>query len=403
MNILQISTLDKKGGAAKVSYSLKKELEKRGHTTSMFVGRKYSDEKNIKLLNDINSFSGKIRRKLAYWLANDIDVFSSDHILKTEEFKKADIVHCHNLHSNYFNLGTLEKISKLKPVIWTLHDMWPLTAHCAHSFDGPLKNNGFFTCPSLEIYPPIAWHNEKYLEYKKAGIYKKSDFHIVTPSNWLAEKTKESVLNNKPLSVIYNGIDTSVFKPYDKEESRQELKLPQNKRIILIVAKRGQSNPWKGGNYAQEAIKALKNSPGAFFVDLGGDTNKTSENVKTVSFVANQELLAKYYSAADILLYPSIADNCPLVILEAMACGLPAVSFRTGGIPELIDHKTSGYIAEYENKNDLIAGIKYLLGLPSQEIEKMRQYSINKIESAFTVEKMADQYIELYEKLRTRK
>src|SRR3989338_4442165 len=170
MRILQINTIDKRGGAAKVSYSLKKELEKRGHETSMFVGRKYSDEKNIKLLNDVSSFSNKVRRKLSYWLANDIDVFFSDHILKTEEFKKADIVHCHNLHSNYFNLRTLEKISRIKPAIWTFHDMWPITAHCAHSFDGNLKKNGFFACPSLDIPPAIAWHNEKYLEKRKNKI-----------------------------------------------------------------------------------------------------------------------------------------------------------------------------------------------------------------------------------------
>ena len=398
MRILQINTIDTRGGAAKVSYSLKKELEKRGHETSMFVGRKYSDEKNIKLLNDVGSFSNKVRRKLSYWLAKDIDVFFSDHILKTEEFKKADIVHCHNLHSNYFNLRTLEKISRIKPAIWTFHDMWPITAHCAHSFDGNLKKNGFFACPSLDIPPAIAWHNEKYLEKRKNNIYAKSNFHIVTPSKWLAHKVKQSTLKEKPLSVIYNGIDTSIFKPYNRQESRQELELPQNKQIILIVAKRGQSNPWKGGSYAQEAIKALKTAPDAFFIDLGGNANQTIGNVKTVSFINNPPMLAKYYSAADVLLYPSIADNCPLVVLEAMACGLPVVSFNTGGIPELVEHKINGYISEYKNQNDLEVGIKYLVNLPVHEIEKIRQCSINKIKTGFTVEKMADQYIRLYEK-----
>src|SRR3989338_10616392 len=180
MNVLQINTADTRGGAAKVAYSLKQELEKKGHTTSMFVARKYSNEESVKILNDSRTLSGRIRKKLAYWLANDIDVFSSDHILKTSEFKSADIIHCHNLHSNYFNLRTLKKISALKPVIWTFHDMWPITAHCAHSFDdstsssqGGIKDTGFFACPSLDIYPPIAWHNEKYLEKIKAGIFRK--------------------------------------------------------------------------------------------------------------------------------------------------------------------------------------------------------------------------------------
>src|SRR3989344_5492413 len=109
MRILQINTIDKKGGAAKVAYSLKENLDKKGHEVFMSVGRKYSDNKTVTILNDVRSLSGRVRKKLAYWLANDIDVFSSDHLLETDEFKKADIIHCHNLHSNYFNLGSLEK------------------------------------------------------------------------------------------------------------------------------------------------------------------------------------------------------------------------------------------------------------------------------------------------------
>lgn len=405
MNILQINTIDKKGGAAKVAYSLKQELEKKGHTTSMFVGRKYSDENNIKLLNDVRSISGKVRRKLAYWLANDMDVFSSDKILRTLEFKNADVIHCHNLHTSYFNLETLKKISALKPVIWTLHDMWPITAHCAHSFDGALKNNGFFTCPSLDIYPPIAWHNEKYLENKKTKIYKSSNFHLVTPSKWLAEKVGQSVLKDKPISVIHNGIDISVFRPHDRLKCRQELDLPQDRPIALIVAKGGASNPWKGGNYAQEVIKAFTDHSMAysrpnipFFVDLGGERGQTDQNLKSVGYIADQETLAKYYSAADILLYPSIADNCPLIVLEAMACSLPIVSFDTGGIPELVEHKINGYVAKYKDPNDLKNGVGFLLNLPFQELEKIRQSSREKIKTSFTVEKMAEQYIKLYEK-----
>ncbi len=378
MNVLQINTTDTRGGAAKVAYSIKQELEKNGHTTSMFVGQKYSSDPNVHILNNKKSFFGKVRTKMAYWLANDIDVFSSDHILKTKEFKKADIIHSHNLHSNYFNLRTLEKISRIKPVVWTFHDMWPITAHCAHSFDGQNKDTGFFTCPSLDIYPQIAWHNEKYLEKIKSKIYKNSNFHIVTPSQWLANKVNQSILKNKPISVIYNGIDTSIFRPYNKQECRKSLGLPPDRQIVLIVAKRGRSNPWKGGNYAQEVIEAFRGHPEAFFVDLGGNTNHTDNNVKRVSYVANQDMLAKYYSAADILLYPSVADNCPLVVLEAMACGLSVVSFNTGGIPELVEHKINGYIARYKDVDDLKSGLEYLLKLSPQEIGNMRQYSIDK-------------------------
>lgn len=400
MLILQINTVDTRGGAAQVACGLKKELERRGHQSPIFVGRKYSNDSDILILNDMLSFFGKVRRKLAYWLANDMDVFSSDHILKTEQFKKADIIHCHNLHSNYFNLATLKKMARLKPVIWTFHDMWPITSHCGHAFNGKIKNSGFFACPSLDIPPAIAWHNEKYLENKKSKIYMNSNFHIVTPSKWLADKVSQSILKNKPLSIIYNGIDTNIFKPLrpDLNKLRSGLNLPLDKRIILVVAKGGASNPWKGGNYAQEVIKAFKSDSRTFFVDLGGDISKNNTRLKAVNYVTDQSTLAKYYSAADMLLYPSIADNCPMVVLEAMACGLPIVSFNTGGIPELVEHKINGYIAEYKNADDLNIGVEYLLNLTPQETEKMRQHSIDKIKNGFTLEKMADQYLNLYKK-----
>src|SRR3989344_2279367 len=315
MNIIQINTIDKKGGAAMVAYSLQQELGKRGHTISMFVGRKYSEESNIKLLNDMRSISGKVRRKLAYWLANDIDVFSSDHILKTPEFKNADIVHCHNLHSNYFNLGTLEKMS-------------------------------------------------------------------------------QSVLKNRPISIIYNGINTNAFSPLPKEQCRKELNLPLNKKIILSVIKK-QDDHWKGWAFVVETAEQFKNNKDIVFINIGRITSNKN-NLLGLQPISEEGVLKKYYSATDILLYPSIADNCPLVVLEAMACGLPIVSFNTGGIQELIEHKANGYIAKHKDTDDLKNGIEYLLNLPNQELEQMRRCSIEKIKNGFTTEKTTNEYIELY-------
>lgn len=382
-----------------MAHNLKNSLKQSGHKSVLLVSKKYSDDADVKLIRPESNLRRKILKKATYYLANDLDFFPSRHILKMPEFINADVIHCHNLHTNYFNLKTLVEMSKLKPVVWTFHDMWPITAHCAHSFDGKIKESGFFTCPNLNIYPPIAWHNEKYLEKKKTAVYSDSNFHIVTPSKWLAGKVKQSILKNKPLTVIYNGVNIKVFRPFLQNQCRRELGLPENKKIVLNVAKRGQSNPWKGGNYAQEAIRGLKNRSDMFFVDLGGDTNQTQENLKIVSFISSEANLAKYYSAADMLLYPSIADNCPLVILEAMACGLPIVSFDTGGIPELVEHKKNGYIAEYKNTADLKTGLEYLLNLSVPEIKQMKQYSVNKIKSSFTLEKMTEQYIELYERM----
>ena len=400
MHILQINTADTKGGAGKVAYRLQKELNKQGHHSSLLVSRKYAkDDKNVILIRPENNLRRRFLKKLTYYLANDLDFFPADHILKMPEFKNADIVHCHNLHTNYFNLSMLEKISKIKPVVWTFHDMWPITAHCGHSFNDDVKN-GFFVCPSMDIYPPIAWHNEKYLESKKRKVYENSNFHIVVPSLWLKNKVEKSLLASKPITLIYNGIDTNIFRPLDKKECQQKLNLPQDKKIVLFLAKRGQSNPWKGGSYADDAIDAVKDRDDIFILDIGGDENKTIGNRRFVSFVNDENTLAKYYSASDLLLYPSLADNCPLVALEAQACGLPIISFKTGGIPEIIGHKETGYIARYKDTQDLISGLEYCL---DTDLQTMSQKSAQKALANFSLDNMVNKYMELYSSLSTSK
>ncbi len=403
MNILQINTLDKKGGAARVAYSIKNGLETRGYRTSMFVRKKYSQDKNIfeigghgKLLKTLSRITGRseerILSKISYILADDIDIFRSDQILESPQFKEADIVHCHNLHSYYFNLNTLVKMSVQKPVVWTLHDMWSITPHCAHSFDGKLEN-GFYQCPNLNIYPPIAWHNEKNLMRKKRRIYEKTNLHIIVPSKWLADKVSKSVLQDKDLRIINNGINTAIFKDFSREKAREELGLPTNKKIILFVAKGGKLNPWKGWKYFE---KISKNNPDILFLVIGTEEKVLQNNIKHINFIDSNTTMAKYYSASDLLLYPSLADNCPLVILEAMSCGVPVVSFNTGGVPEILKHKEGGYVANYEDFDDLQQGIEYVLNMGKDRYTKVRTSNRRLIETKFSENIMIQKYIMFY-------
>ena len=207
----------------------------------------------------------------------------------------------------------------------------------------------------------------------------------------------QSILKDKSLSVIYNGIDTNTFYPLPKEQCRKELDLPLDKKIILSVVKK-QDDQWKGWPFVIKVAEQSKNSKDTIFINIGRIAGNGS-NFLGLPPVGDEEILAKYYSAADFLLYPSIADNCPLVVLEAMACGLPIVVFETGGIPELVEHKTNGYIAKYKDSANLKAGLEYLLNLSPEEIEKMRHHSINKTRSFFTIEKMTEKYLELYKSL----
>ncbi|OGN00908.1 MAG: hypothetical protein A3B91_01250 [Candidatus Yanofskybacteria bacterium RIFCSPHIGHO2_02_FULL_41_29] len=398
MRVLQINTVDTRGGAAKVAYRLKNGLLKLGHKADMIVARKYSQDKDVHLLRPYNRLRERAVRKLTYWLADDLDFSPSRHIRKIESYRNADVVNLHNIHSNYFNLGTLPAITKDKPTVWTLHDMWALTAHCAYTMDGPVSN-GFFQCSDLDSYPPIGWHNEKYLEWKKRRVYSRSNFHIVVPSRWLLGKVKQTVLAEKPASVIYNGIDVNIFNPKSQQKIREELGLPKDKFIILFASKGGLDQQRKGYDFVQSVSQSLKDNPNVLSLIIGGDqTVKTSNLIKT-GYIGDESLLARYFSAADIFLFPSTADNCPLVVLEALACGLPVVSFATGGIPELVEHQKTGYIARYKDSEDLTAGVRWMLTLSPAERDAMRESAVSKILSGFTLDHMTRQYLELYKSM----
>ncbi|KKS06203.1 MAG: hypothetical protein A2418_00620 [Candidatus Brennerbacteria bacterium RIFOXYC1_FULL_41_11] len=395
MKILQIGTIDKAGGAAQVSWDLKMELEKRGHFVSMFVSDRVSDDKNVFKIPPTFPKQQIVSRVLA----NDIDFYRTDYILKTKEFQEADIVNCHNLHCYFFNLDTLRKISEKKPIVWTLHDLWSISSRCAYPSEDSLKN-GFFHCGDLNHYPPMEWHNEKYLAWKKSRIYAKTRLNLVTPSLWLKNLVARSVLENKPCQVINNGIDTSIFRQHNKQDCRQELGWPEDKKIILFLASGGNADPRKGWQYTQDLVETITDKQSFLFICVGGkQEDKTRDNLWFIPKSRNRNLLAKYFSASDVFLFPSLADNFPLTVLESMACGLPVVGFDTGGVTEEVEHLKTGYVAKYKNIDDLRSGIEYILHLDTEKLSAMKQQCVERVAANFTVEKMTDQYLSLYESL----
>lgn len=412
MKILFINTIDTRGGASKMAYSLKEQLKLLGHSANMYVKHKYSSDTEVYeaywpslTTRIIKKITGKdigriFTAKLHRVLATDIEWFKTDKILGTNIFKQTDIVHCHNLHGNYFKLDTLRKMSEQKPVLWTLHDMWAITSHCGHAYGGNLVD-GFFACPSLETYQDLAWNNEKHLLKEKLLVYERANFHIVVPCLWLKEKVEKSALKNHPLTLIYNGIDSNTFCPQDKKMLRQKLGLPQDKKIILFVSPGGISEE-KGGRYFESAVKYLANRSDIIFLCVGqtkeaGISQQT--NALYIPFIADKKELAEYYASADIFLFTSMAETFPLTILEAMSCGLPIVSFDVGGVKEAVLHKEIGYIAKYLDLGDILNGIEYILSKSVAEYEKMSQLSRDRILQNFTDTLMTKNYIDLYQKL----
>lgn len=411
MKILFIGTTDNKGGAAMVSWELKTGLEKLGHEVYMAVGYKRSHDLHVIDVFDtpLNRFISKIIRRnfyqrlsyhIAYVRSNDISIPLAKKISQEKILRDIDCIHAHNLHSNFFNLHELPYLSHRKPFIWTLHDMWAITGHNAHAFDCVHWQTGGCSCKLPDSLPIHKKNNSQKLWEEKKAIYEKSKLHLVAPSEWLKNKVEKSILKNHPIEVIYNGVDTEIFRPMDKMETRKKLGLPLDKKIILFASKGGSKNIWKGWNYAQDIIESQKNNSDIVFICLGGyDGEKNSENIITIPYINDKNTLAQYYAASDILLYPSIADNCPLTVLEALSSGLPVLAFATGGIPELVENKVHGYIAQYQNLEDLRQGFSWLINLSQNDYQTISSACRKKSLERFSIETMVKNYITLYNTL----
>jgi glycosyltransferase involved in cell wall biosynthesis len=399
MKILQINTLEKIGGAAMVAYRLHNEFQK-NHKSKLLVGTKSSNDKNV---IEFPFFIRKLRKQTNMLERHTSFQYFFDPsylwFLKKNNYLKYDIMNLHNIHGDYFNIHALWKILKHKKVVWTLHDMWAMTGHCACSFGCKGWKDECEPCPHLNYYPAINKDKAHYLFKIKKKILNHPNLHIVTPSNWLKELVEESMSPRNKISLIYNGIDQSIYKPRNKLRIRRKLGIDIKKKVILFNSI-GRNNPYKGFSYLMEALKKIKNKNNILLLIIGDDKDFKAKGFDTmnIGFINSEKKMSEYYACADILLYPSIQDNCPLVVLEAMSCGLPIVTFDTGGIPELVQHKKTGYIAKYKDVDDLFKGMNLLLKNP--DLRKKYGFQARKrVKKYFTLKKQTQNYLRLYNKL----
>lgn len=304
-----------------------------------------------------------------------------------------DIIHLHNIHGWYINIPMLFKYIKKNNIniVWTLHDCWAFTGQCTH-FDMINCCKWKYqcsNCPKYNNYPSTIFDNSKFMYKKKKEWFQGiSNLHIVTPSIWLASKVKESFLRSYPVKVINNGIDLSIFKPnvnnYFKTRYNTE-----NKIIIL-----GVSFGWgisKGLDIYIELANKLDDSFQIVLVGTSSQSRKIlPDNIISINITQSQEELAMIYSSADVFLNCTREDNFPTVNIEALACGTPVITFKTGGSPEIID-ETCGYIVEKDDIDTLIEKLNI--------IRKDNPFSIDKCRERAQLYNMEDKfynYIDLY-------
>lgn len=401
-NILYINTTPSGGGAAAVMQRLDHMMRLRGASTHILTRLPGSGR-----LDDALTISS--RGGLLAWTIwrgqQDYHIQKSHALRKHVFFQQADILHLHNLHGGYFNLWSLPLLSALKPTVWTLHDMQALTGHCGYSLECERwrPGTGCGHCSSLSSYPPVWRDTTRQLWKDKRTIYAHSSLYLVTPSVWLQRLTEKSLLKDFPLVCIPNGADTSIYRPQDQQEARRLLELPQDVPLVGGCADGGMANPWKGGQYVLETVLKLKKMfPNLHFLNIGVKSTPAelqgADWVQHIPYVHEPAQLARLYAALDLLLYPTLADNHPLVCIESLCCGTPIVGFTTGGVPEIVRDGLDGLLVPTHDGTALIKAAATLLQ-DADLRKKMEQEAAASAAQRFNLELFAQRYEKVYEEV----
>ena len=382
MKVLLVSTSDMAGGGAIAAFRLMEALNNNGVKAKMLVRDKLSSSvtvaqvgtkipKVLERLQIMSHMKGKL------WQADTAD-FGID-ITQTDEYKEADIIHLHWINQGMISLSCLKKMIKDgKKIVWTLHDEWPYLGIC--HYRGDCQETECKNCPLL----PGNIARKHYL--CKQEIYKNSNITFVGCSQWITNRAKQAMPKAKVVH-INNCVPHNIFQSTDQQEARKRLNLPIDKKIILFCSQ-NLNDERKGYTYLQQALNQLKNN--SQFSILNSQLQTVCIG-KGGRYISSPEEMALMYSAADVFVIPSLQDNLPNTIAEAMSCGTPCVGFNVGGIPEMIDHQVNGYVAKYKDVTDLAEGIQYVL------THDMREAALHKAASAYGETHVAQKYINVYE------
>jgi glycosyltransferase involved in cell wall biosynthesis len=423
MNVLQISTTDGTGGASRAARRLHDALRRRGVRSRMAVGRVTVGGEDVVA---ISATMGRPRlgdllraEQLVPRLGSLVGELSlpypSSRLLgRTEIFSEADVIHLHNLHGRYFDYRVLRRWSRSHPVVWTLHDMWAFTGHCAYSFDCERWREGCGPCPlfdprnrGLDEIPQPPWDNTGAEWRRKHALYGATPLAVVAPSRWLLELAKQSVLARHPGTSFHHvphGVDTDVYRPVPPDHARDVLRLRRDGSILLFsAASLGQER--KGLRYLVEALRGPALRDRDLQVLMLGPTNDLDgalPQARWLGPISDEHLQAVAYSAADLVVVPSLADNQPLTALEAMACGTPVAATKVGGLPELVRDRETGVLFPPRDSGALEASVAQLLDDP-QLRRRLSDGARQLVLAHHRLEEQADAYREIYrQRLRER-
>jgi len=411
MKIVALNSSDCFGGAARAAYRLHAALRTAGVDALMLVQRKFSDDPYV--IGPATVWErglGLVRNqidKLPLWLFGhmhnplfSLSIVPSNTVTKTNMLKP-DIVHLHWICEGLTSIGSLKGLKA--PVIWTMHDSWPFTGGCHVPHDCTAYREHCGCCPQLGS--SCTYDLSRAIWSRKSRLLKSLQPVMVAPSRWLAACAAESsLMRNLRIEVIPNGIDSARFKPMDKAFSRNSLGMEAGKRILLFSAIDGIQHYHKGFHLLKKALEICARQDGfkdSTVLCIAGssapaDFPEMPIPVRFIGQLRDDATIAMLYNAVDLYLAPALLENFSNTVLEAMSCGTPTVAFNAGGMSDLLEHGTSGYLATPYDVDDFARGIAWSFENDNR-LTTLSENGRRRVEACFALDVVSKRYLNLYE------
>ena len=394
MKVLLIDVNCKYSSTGKIVYDLYTAVNESGNEAAVCYGRgeKIKEHNIFKFGLDVETYIHALLTRITGF-TGCFSPFSTFRLIRFIKRFKPDVVHIHELHAYFVNIKPLInylKKNKIKTVM-TLHCEFAYTGKCGHSVECEKWQSECEKCPHLKDYPSTLFfdHTKAMFLQKKKLFSNFKNLTVITPSNWLAERVKQSFLGGKDIRVIHNGIDTNIFSPKDTAALREKHKIADDEKVVLAVAPNLMSEN-KGGKYVLQLAKMMEGQ-NVRFIMIGVDEEMTPETKNTVVLhrIYDKELLAQYYSLADVFVICSERENFPTTCLEAQCCGTPVCGFDVGGVSETIVEQLKNNCVSYGDVTFLMKVVQKQLLFKDECIRQKAEY-------CFSIDRMKKNYINLY-------
>lgn len=410
MKVLIVNSSDIQGGAARAAYRLHKALLNSKIDSKMLVQCQTSDDYTVigassKIEKIMVKFSSLFDRiPLKFYKNKTKTLFSPawspmGNIVEKINEINPDIVHLHWIGEGMIKI---EDIAKIKaPIVWSLHDMWVFTGGCHYDEEcrGYEKK-----CGNCKVLGSSKENDlsRKIFKRKQKTFNKKQDITIVGLSQWLNECSKKStLLKDKRHITLPNPIETDIFKPFDKNLSKELWSFPKDKKLVLYGAINATNDLRKGFKELSGALHKLEKNEEIEFVVFGSSKPLAASDfgfkIHYLGHLYDDMSLVTLYSAVDVMIVPSLQENLSNAIMESLACGTPVVGFDIGGNSDMIEHKKNGYLATPFNTTDLKDGIEWILN--NEYYDELCQNAREKVMREFDSQIVAQKYIELYKEV----